>query len=212
MHKAFFIFLFSLTTAVFSPAQPPGFTKVADTAYIRQKVNEVASQTNSINTEFVQEKNLTFLDEKIISKGILLYKKPDMLRLEYTTPYKYLLIINNGKLMIKSDDSEIKVDLESSKMFNEINDLIINSVQGKILSMPGLSTSFYESDESFFIQLWPEQEELKKYIRTIELFISKKDYTVTDFKVIELSDDYTLIKFVNKKINEAIPDGRFSTQ
>ena len=212
MHKIFFVFLFSLVNTAFSQAQPPGFTEVADTSYIRQKVNEVASRTNSINTEFIQEKNLTFLDEKIISKGILLYKKPDMLRLEYTSPYSYLLIINNGKLLIKSDDSEVKVDLESSKMFNEINDLIINSIQGKILNMPDLSTSFFESNDSFFIQLWPEQEELKKYIKTIELYISKKDYTVTDFRVIELSDDYTLIKFVNKKINEEIPDERFNTQ
>lgn len=212
MHKTFFIFLFTLLTAAFAQSQPPGFTKVTDTAYIRQKVNEVASKTNSINTEFIQEKNLTFLDEKITSKGILLYKKPDMLRLEYTSPYNYLIIINNGKLLIKSEDSEVKVDLESSKMFNEINDLIINSIQGKILNMPDLTTVFYEGTDSYFIQLIPEQEELKKYIMSIELFISKKDYTVTDFKVIELSGDYTLIKFVNKKINEEIPDSRFDSR
>jgi len=206
------LFILPFFAVSYGIAQPAGFTKVSDTAYIRQKVNEVASKTNSINTEFIQEKNLAFLDEKIISKGILLYKKPEMLRLEYTSPYSYLLIINNGKLLIKSDDSEMKVDLESSKMFNEINDLIINSIQGKILNMPDLSTSFFENKNTFFIQLWPEQEELKKYVKTIELYISKKDYTVTDFRVIELSDDYTLIKFVNKKINEEIPDERFNTQ
>ncbi len=212
MQKGLFPLMVFLLASFVAAAQPPGFKKVADTAYIRQKINEVASKTNSINTEFVQEKNLSFLDEKIISKGILLYKKPDMLRLEYISPYSYLLIINNGKLHIKSDDSEIKVDLESSKMFNEINDLIINSIQGKILNMPDLSTEFYEDDNSFFIRLHPEQEELKKYINTIELFIGKKDYTVTNFKVIELSDDYTLIKFINKKINEEIPDERFNTE
>ncbi len=212
MQKGLYVFIVIFIAVLSGNAQPEGFTKVADTAYISQKVNEVASKTNSINTEFIQEKNLTFLDEMIISKGILLYKKPDMLRLEYTSPYTYLLILNEGKLLIKSDDSEIKVNLESSRMFNEINDLIINSIQGKILNMPDLSTLFYENSDSFFIQLWPEQEELKKFIKTIELFISKKDYTVTDFKVIELSDDYTLIKFVNKKINEEIPDERFNTQ
>ncbi len=212
MQKGLYVFIVFFIAVFYGNAQPEGFTKVADTAYISQKVNEVASTTNTINTEFIQEKNLTFLDEMIISKGILLYKKPDMLRLEYTSPYSYLLILNERKLLIKSDDSEIKVNLESSRMFNEINDLIINSIQGKILNMPDLTTVFYENSDSFFIQLWPEQEELKKYIKTIELFISKKDYTVTDFKVIELSDDYTLIKFVNKKINEEIPDERFNTQ
>ncbi len=191
-------------------AQPEGYSKVADTAYILQKVNEVASNTNTINTEFVQKKNLAFLYETITSNGILLFQKPDKLRLEYTSPFNYLLIMNSGELLIRNNKNEIKVELESSTMFNEINDLIINSIQGKILSMPELSTFFYENEESFFVQLWPQQEELKKYIKTIELFISKKDYTVTNFKVIELSDDYTLIKFVNKEINEEIPAGRFS--
>lgn len=209
MQRNLIILIILVFIGLIAQTQPAGYTEVSDTAYILQKVNEVASQTNSINAEFVQEKNLSFLFEKIISKGILLYEQPDKLRLEYISPFSYLLIMNSGKLLIKNDDTETKIDLESSSMFNEINDLIINSIQGEILNMPEMSTSFYENSDSFFVQLWPKQEELKKYIKTIELNISKEDYTVTDFKVIELSDDYTLIKFVNKKINEEIPDGRF---
>jgi outer membrane lipoprotein-sorting protein len=212
MQKFLIIIVIAILNGILVTAQPEGYSKVADTAYILQKVNEVASNTNTINTEFVQEKNLAFLYETITSNGILLFQKPDKLRLEYTSPFNYLLIMNSGELLIRNNNNEIKVELESSTMFNEINDLIINSIQGKILSMPELSTSFFENEESFYVQLWPQQEELKKYIKTIELFISKKDYTVTDFKVIELSDDYTLIKFVNKKINEEIPAGRFSFQ
>ena len=212
MQKSLFLLVIAIVFGFGVYSQPEGYSKVADTAYILQKVNEVASQTNTINTEFVQEKNLAFLYEKIISKGILLYEKPEKLRLEYLTPFSYLLIMNNGELLIRNDDKETKIALESSTMFNEINDLIINSIQGKILSMPELSAFFYENEESFFVQLWPQQEALKKYIKTIELYISKKDFTVTDFKVIELSDDYTLIKFVNKKINEEIPEDGFSFQ
>ncbi|MEZ5198898.1 MAG: outer membrane lipoprotein carrier protein LolA [Bacteroidales bacterium] len=209
MQRNLIVLILSVFMSLMAHTQPAGYTKVSDTAYILQKVNEVASQTKSINTEFVQEKNLSFLFEKIISKGFLLYEQPDKLRLEYVSPFNYLLIMNGGKLLIKNDDKETKIDLESSSMFNEINDLIINSIQGEILNIPDMKTSFYENSESFFVQLWPKQEELKKYIKTIELNIGKEDYTVTDFKVIELSDDYTLIKFVNKKINEEIPDGRF---
>lgn len=191
-------------------AQPEGFIKVADTIYIKQKLMEVSSKTTSINAGFIQEKNLTFLYEKIISKGTLMYKNPEKLRLEYTEPFSYLLIMNNGKLMIKTDNSETKLDLESSRMFNEINNLIINSIQGKIVDSQDLETSFFENDNSFFVKMIPRQEELTKYVKTIELLISKEDYTVTEFKVIEQSDDYTLIKFINKKLNEEIPDDSFS--
>jgi len=207
--KLLFSIIFSIIS-VFSFAQPDGFVKVADTSYIKQKLDEVSSKTTSINTEFIQEKNLTFLYEKIISKGILLYKNPEKLRLEYTEPFSYLLIMNSGELLIKTDNNETKLNLESSKMFNEINNLIINSIQGKILSNQDLKTSFFENDNSFFVRMIPHQEELAKYVKTIELLISKEDYTVSEFKVIEQSDDYTLIKFINKKINEEIPDDNFS--
>ena len=203
------LIVFFLVNGLLLQAQPTGYEKVMDTTYIMNKVSEVAEQTKSINTEFIQEKNLSFLFEKIVSNGILLYEQPNKLRLEYTSPFSYLLIMNDGKLLIKNEDTETKIDLESSTMFNEINNLIISSVQGDILSMPEMTTSFYENSNSFYVQLWPKQEELKKYIKTIELFISKEDHTVTDFKVIELSDDYTLIKFKNKRINDDIPDESF---
>lgn len=206
-----FIVVFVLISFV-GMAQPEGFTKVTDTAYIMQNVNRVALQTSTINTDFVQEKSLAFLDEKIISKGKLMYKKSDKFRLEYTSPFNYLLIMNGGKLLIKSDNNEIKINLESSKMFLEINTLIVNSIQGEIMNMPDMSTSFYENEDSFFVRMKPNQHELKKYIKTIELYLSKQDFTVTEFKVFELSDDYTLIKFVNKKINEEISNALFNTQ
>jgi outer membrane lipoprotein-sorting protein len=202
-----FIILFGLC----AHAQPRGYTIVSDTGYIREKIDLVSGQTNSINTDFIQEKEMSFLNEKIISKGILLYQKPDKLRLEYTSPFTYLLIMNGGELFIKSSESETNINLESSSMFKGINDLIINSIQGKVLDMPDMKTLFYENNEAFFIQLSPMNQELQKYIKTIEMYISKKDFTVTEFKIIELSDDYTLIKFENKKINEQIPDRHFNT-
>ncbi len=212
MHKGLYFLAGIFMVGLFVNTQPDGFTKVTDTSYLKQKLDEVSMQTESISTQFIQEKSLSFLNEKIISNGMLLFKKPDKLRLEYIEPFNYLLIMNGGELLIRNDDNEIKMNLESSKMFGEINDLIISSIKGTVLNMPNMSTSFFGNIASFFISLEPEQEELKKYIKAIELFISKEDNTVTELKVIELSDDYTLIKFLNKKINEKIPDERFNAK
>ncbi len=207
------LFLFALLCVCLpGRTQPEGFTPVNDTSFISQKVAQVAAQTNTINTDFIQEKQLAFLNEKIVSKGNLKFQKPDKLRLEYTSPFNYLLVMNAGQLFIKNEKSETRMNLEASKMFSEINNLILNSVQGKVLNMPDMSASFFENNSTILIRLLPTQDELKKYITSIELYISKQDYTVTDFKVNELSDDYTLIKFVNKKINEELPAGCFNTQ
>jgi len=191
-------------------AQQEGYKPVFDTTFITQKVSEVSTSINSINSEFIQEKNITFLFEKIISKGILVYERPNKLRLEYTSPFTYLLIMNSGQLLINSGDSKMEYDMKSSKMFNEINDLIISSVQGEILSNPNYKTSFFENTDTLLVKLYPKQEELSKYIKNIDLYIGKDDYTVSKLQITEPSDDYTMIKFINKIINEPLPDNSFS--
>ncbi len=191
-------------------AQPEGYSQVFDTVFITQKINEVSTNINSINSEFIQEKNITFLYEKIISKGILIYERPDRLKLEYTSPFTYLLIMNSGQLLINSGDSKMEYDMNSSKMFNEINNLIISSVQGEIINNPNYNTSFFENADTLLIKLFPKQEELSKYIKNIDLYIGKNDYTVSKLQITEPLDDYTLIKFINKTINEPLPDNSFS--
>jgi len=186
------------------------YHQIYDTSQITQKINKIAIDIITINSEFIQEKNITFLFEKIISKGILRYENPDKLRLEYTSPFEYLLIMNEGQLLINTGDSKTEYDLKSNKMFNQINDLIISSVQGEIVTNTNYQSSFYESADTLLVKLYPKQEELNKYIKNIDLYIGKNDFTVSKLQITEPSDDYTLIKFVNKTTNEPLPDNSFS--
>jgi len=192
--------------------QPEGYKLASDPGFITKKINEVSASTNSINSQFIQEKNLSFIKEKIISKGILLYQKPDKLRLEYAEPFTYILIMNGGRMMTDNGGKKSEYDLKSNKMFSEINNLIISSVKGNILDNPDFKSAIYENAEIIFINLTPLNKELNKYIKTIGLYISKKDYNVSELQITEQSDDYTLIRFTNKVINEEIPPASFNLQ
>jgi len=109
-------------------------------------------------------------------------------------------------------DKKSEYDLKSNKMFSEINNLIISSVKGNILDNPDFKSAIYENAEIIFINLTPLNKELNKYIKTIGLYISKKDYNVSELQITEQSDDYTLIRFTNKVINEEIPPASFNLQ
>jgi len=170
--KLLLVFIIGLVVEQ-SFAQSSAYKQVSDTLLITQKINNIAADIETINSEFIQEKNLTFLYETIISSGILRYEKPDKLRLEYTSPFEYLLIMNDGRLFINSGETKTEYDLKSNKMFNQINDLIISSVQGDIINNPNYRTSFYEKIDTVMITLFPKQEELSKYIKNIDLFIGK---------------------------------------
>ena len=53
------------------------------------------------------------LAEKIVSKGQFSFKKNNKVRMEYLTPYKYLLVINNNTIYIKKDN---KLNTYSQRM------------------------------------------------------------------------------------------------
>ncbi len=202
--------LISLLLSNLIHSQPEGYTPVSDPGFVTRKINEVSASTNSINSTFVQEKNISFIEEKIISRGILIYEKPDKLRLEYTDPFSYILIMNGGRMITDNGNKKSEYDLKSNKMFSEINDLIISSVQGNILNNPDFGSAIFENSEKVFIRLTPLNKELGKYIKTIDLYMDKKDYNVAELQITEQTDDYTLIRFTKKVINENIPPASFN--
>ena len=95
MYKTLILILFPIIS--FSQ----GFKTVKDTTALKQKIESMSKATTSIESDFTQEKNLSMLSEKIISKGHFVFKKENLLRWEYNTPSKYLIVINKDKVIIK---------------------------------------------------------------------------------------------------------------
>src|SRR5215213_4379449 len=76
---------------------------MSDTAAFKKGLEQFSKVTNSIQSEFVQEKKLKMLNDKVISKGVLYFKKENKLRWEYNDPYSYIVALNNGKVMLKDE-------------------------------------------------------------------------------------------------------------
>lgn len=58
----------------------------------KQHVKQTAQQTETIVSDFVQEKQMEFLNDGAISEGTLTFKSPNAIRWEYTKPYAYEVI------------------------------------------------------------------------------------------------------------------------
>ena len=92
-----FLFLCAFLPLTMLAQVPAGFKPVKDTAAFKSKMESQSKLINSIESDFTQEKYLSVMSEKIITKGHFLFKKVNMLRWEYTDPYKYLIAINKDK-------------------------------------------------------------------------------------------------------------------
>ena len=132
-----------------------------------------------------------------------------MLRWEYTTPLKYLIAINKDKMFIKDNGKVSKYDINSNKMFKSINEMMVNTVQGNLLTSKDYKAKYYENEKFYLLELTPLQKGAKDFLKVIQLYIDKTDYAVVKVKMIEPSDDYTMIDFSNRKTNQPIGDEKF---
>lgn len=184
---------------------------MSDITGFKSKLEEMSKSTESITSDFVQEKNLVVLSEKIISKGVFFFRKGNNIRWEYTRPYKYLIIISNGQLFTRDDRNQKLYDIESNRMFQEMNRFIGGCIQGDILrNDKDYSIEYFENSSQYFVKLVPRAEKMKEMLNEIQIWFDRNDLTVSGLKMVESGQDYTKIDFINKKLNTDIPLEKFS--
>jgi len=196
--------------AVTLQAQYPGYKPVADINIFKTQFAAAAQKMQTIKADFVQEKNLSLLSEKITSKGKFLFKKDNLVRMEYTTPFQYLVIINNNNVFVKDGQKENRISTKSNKLFQQINRMMVDCVQGTALANTDFTVAVFESAQAYLIELSPVAKGMKDYFKNIHVILSKKDYTVNKLEMYEQSGDNTLISFLNKEMNVSIADALFT--
>ncbi len=194
----------------FAKAQYAGYAPLADPAAFKTAFAAAAQKTGSIKSEFIQEKNLGMLSEKIVSKGKFWFKKENMVRMEYEQPFKYLMILNQDKVFIKDGQKENRISTGSSKLFRQVNAIMIDCVKGAALDNPDFGVRLFGSEKDFLIELTPKGRNLKELFKNILINIDKKDYSASRIEMNEQSGDNTVIRFVNKELNATIPDALFT--
>lgn len=191
-------------------AQYTGYKPVQDISGFKKEFGEASKKMKSLKSEFVQEKNLSMLSEKIVSKGKFWFKRDNLVRMEYDKPYKYLVVINKTNVYLKDDQKENKISSRSSKTFQQINRIIVDCVQGTALDNPDFTTRVFEGKDNWMVELSPKEKGLKGMFKNINLFVDKKDYGVVKMDMVEQTGDNTLISFPNKELNIEIPDALFA--
>lgn len=189
-----------------------GFKPVADLTPLKQQFAKAAQQTQSIQCDFVQEKNLSMLSDKIVSKGKFWFKKDSKVRMEYLQPSYYLLVINGKDIRIKDAKKENKVSGKSNKLFEQINKITVDCVRGTVLDNSDFTTKASENQQYYRLELEPVNKVMKEYFKTIVLLVDKQDYSVSKITMAELSGDDTTISFLHKQLNSNIPDAVFSAK
>jgi outer membrane lipoprotein-sorting protein len=206
------IFFFFVCSILVSNAQVAGYTAVSNVAEINMAFTVASAKISTIQSDMMQVKHLSMLKDKLISKGKFYFQKENKVRLEYQTPFKYILLINGTKISIKDNDAKTsRFDAGSNPIFKQINSLMIDCVKGSFLENKNFAVTVFENKTNVLFQLTPTEKGLKTYFKNIHIYVAKSDYAVQKIQMTEVGGDYTIITFQNKTTNAAIPATVFTS-
>jgi len=192
-------------------ADSTDFKIMKDPSTFIREVSKSFQTIFSIESDFVQKKHLSFFADDVSSKGKFYFKKDNLLRWEYTSPIKYIMVMNRDMFFIKDENKIKEFDVKSNKMISEINDIMIGCIKGSILKNDErFIISYYESRSKYLIKLMPLSEKMKEFLQRIELYFSKTDFALMELWMIENSGDYSKISFLNRIVNLDISDEKFN--
>jgi len=196
--------------AIAGHGQYVGYKPVANLPVFRNQFAEESAKVMSIASDFTQEKILVALTEKITSQGKFWYKRSNKVRIEYQKPFSYLMVINADKMSVKDDQKESHVNVKSNKLFQQINRIMIDCVQGTIFESADFTSRAFENDKRYLLEMTPVSKTLKSFFQTIVLVVDKRDYAVVSIEMNEPGGDKTTMTFDNKVLNGNVPEQLFN--
>lgn len=182
---------------------------MTDIAEFKKGMKEASAGTTSIESDFEQVKHLSFLEEDVLSKGAFYFQRENKLRWEYSEPFFYLIIFNHDTVVIQDDRKTNVYDAASGQMFRQINNIMLSLVNGTILESRDFTFEYYENAMYYQLALTPLDENMKDFLSEILLSLDRENFSAEELYMMEPSGDYTHIRFINKKLNEEIPDHTF---
>ncbi|MDD3200653.1 MAG: outer membrane lipoprotein carrier protein LolA [Bacteroidales bacterium] len=184
-----------------------------DRSAVVEKINAASQKITSLSCDFIQKKQVSILDESIVSSGKLFFAAGNKLCWEYIKPYTYSFIMNGSKVLLRSGDSSNVFDTKTNKMFSQISKLIMSGVDGSgITDYDNFDITVIDGVKEVIVTMVPKNRDVRKMFSRILLHFGKEDYFVKMIQMLEPSGDETSIEIINRKLNSAIDEKVFAIE
>jgi outer membrane lipoprotein-sorting protein len=171
-------------------------------------LQEKMSSVNSIQTDFVQEKNLAMFKQKVILKGSIFIQKPGMLAWKVSTPMRYGLVISGTSISQWDQDSDQvqSVSLNRNPSFQVAIQQMQNWFSGSYKSMEGDYQITLISQQPIELEFVPKEKAVSaNFIQKVNVLFAADAQYIKQINILEKTGDSTLLEFIDPKLNQEIP-------
>ena len=211
--KLLVIFLSVLIAGFPIAAQESPFKPVANQTEIdafKAALTQESNKMSNMKVDFVQTTNSSFLNEVVVSTGILYFAQGKRLRWEYEKPHSFVFILNGAKAWMVNQSGVTELHVAENKMFKELSELMLFGMGGgSLFENRNFDYSFWNSGAQWEVALKPKSKEMRAQYSQIELFFDAKSYQMKLVRMTDAAGDETLIQLNNPKINTQFSDALF---
>lgn len=188
------------------------FTQMTDINSFKELLKENSRKIETLQTDFVQKKHLSFTDKPIQSSGKFYFKKEQNIRWETQQPNKNIVVITKDFMKISDGKKTQQFDPNKNKMFAQTNEIMMIAVTGELPSEKNYKFRFLENNTQYKIILFPLSKVLKEFLKEIHIVFLKSNLEVVELKLVEPSGDFTQSNFKNRVMNKTLPSSLFDIQ
>ena len=179
---------------------------------IFSEISNSASQVDTFSCDFLQEKHMDLLDNVLISKGRLYYKRNKRLRWEINHPVKSGFAVNGNQVKRwEGDSGQIqKLKVSQVPFIKVFTDQIFSWVRADFKQLKKRYHIKVLREAPIELMLLPISSREKKYLDNFRISFAEDTRYVTAVEIHEPDNDFTRIHFLNTVINQPLNDSLFN--
>ncbi len=170
-----------------------------------QRIRESREKTKDFSADLLQEKKISLLKEKVISKGRIRFKKPDRISIEFFHPETSQMVYDGKTFLLyfKEEKMAERYQVQGNPVVEKYMLFSKDPFQEKLAQW-----RIVEDRETVLaLEILPKVKD-PLFVKT-RMWISKKDWIITGMEMVEKNGDTTTLRYSNMRVNMGLADSDF---
>ncbi len=170
-----------------------------------QRLRESREKTKDFSADLLQEKKISLLKEKVISKGRIRFKKPDKISIEFFHPETSQMVYDGKTFLLyfKEEKMAERYQVQGNPVVEKYLLFSKDPFQEKLAQW-----RIVEDRETVLaLEILPKVKD-PLFVKT-RMWISKKDWIITGMEMVEKNGDTTTLRYSNMRVNMGLADSDF---
>lgn len=189
----------------------PAWSETDDLNALLAELKLAATETQTLDSDFTQEKHLAVFAEKLISRGRFVYRQPDSLRWELLEPVAsgFVLEGNRGRRWNRLSGEQGRFSADKDPVMGMIARQLLAWARVDVDWLTSRYRMELEALEPVTLKLLPRDEGEAGFIDHLKIVFAEDRSHVGAVHMVEQGGDMTLLLFDNVRINEALAADAF---